>query len=557
MKVSKLGIGFLTPCAIATFLLVPSGLLQGQNSNWTGTQSSSWTNPGNWSTGSVPTSTSKAIISVGSYDPIVPAPAGSDTAKTGNLTIQSGSHLYFAPNPNPGILVVYGTEQLLNSGVVSLGDGKIIFKNSISFQNGGTFDAGSGSLDFQGVVWNNNSGSTFIPGTSTVTFSGTAPETLLGNISFYNVQFTNTSGSISLSGNITVTHSVIVDSGVSVTLSSGSLTLTSTATLELGSGSTLTIQGAFNNSGTITGSGTISSSKPLVQSVAALSTTSVEVTFSEPVDVASSQISANYSVNKGITANSATRDASNHALVHLSVSSISQDTVYSITINNIIDESATDTIAANSQRLFMYSPESLPVQLTNFSAFSNHLATELHWSTATEVNNYGFEVERRSIMNGQQEISNWEKVGFVAGAGTSSSPKDYRYVDANLPAGRYAYRIKQIDNDGSFEYYGSAEVEIGLAAKEFKLESNFPNPFNPSTTLRFSVPTRSTVKLNIFNILGQQITALIDEDLNAGYHQAVWNANVASGMYFYRMEAVAVGDPNRRFVDVKKMILVK
>ncbi|MBI4427692.1 MAG: hypothetical protein HY562_01075, partial [Ignavibacteriales bacterium] len=471
MKVSKVRVTRVALCAIAVLIIAPSGFLHPQNNNWRGKVDSSWNNPANWSQG-VPTSSSSVIISDSGFAPVVPPP-GSDTAKTGNLKIQQGALLSFDPNPDPGILVVYGTGQLLNQGTVNLGDGRIIFKNSISFQNGGTFDAGSGTLDFQGVVWNNASGSNFIPGTSTVTFSGAQPETLLGNISFYNVQFENTSGSISLSGNITITNSVIVDSGVSVTLSSGSLTLTSTATLEMSSGSSLNIQGAFNNSGTITGSGTISSTKPLIQSLVALSTTAIDITFSEAVDLTSSQTTSNYTVTKSISVSSATRDASNHALVHLTVSTMYQDTVYTMTINNVLDETATDTIAVNTQRQFTYPPEALPVQLVSFSARANRLAAELLWSTESEVNNFGFEIERRSVGS-----NNWTKVGFVIGSGTSTSAREYSHVDANVPSGRYAYRIKQIDNDGTFQYYGNAEVEIGLAAKEFRLESNYPNPFN-------------------------------------------------------------------------------
>ena len=93
--------------------------------------------------------------------------------------------------------------------------------------------------------------------------------------------------------------------------------------------------------------------------------------------------------------------------------------------------------------------------------------------------------------------------------------------------------------------------------QSFILYPCFPNPFNPSTTIRFNVPTRSRVRLSIFNLLGQKIAELANEEIGAGYFERTWNANVASGMYFYRIEAVSVAEPNKRFVDVKKMVLLK
>lgn len=182
----------------------------------------------------------------------------------------------------------------------------------------------------------------------------------------------------------------------------------------------------------------------------------------------------------------------------------------------------------------------LPVQLVSFTTSANRLDAVLRWTTATEVNNYGFEVERRAVQGSGLTVqgSEWSKVGFVQGAGTSSSPRDYFYVDAGLPAGRYAYRIKQMDNDGTFEYFTSAELEVGVAAKVLALESPFPNPFNPSTSIEFTLPERGRAVLKVFNIIGQEVAELFNDVAEGGLiYQARFDASaLPSGVYISRLE---------------------
>ncbi|MGB2868681.1 MAG: T9SS type A sorting domain-containing protein [Bacteroidota bacterium] len=179
----------------------------------------------------------------------------------------------------------------------------------------------------------------------------------------------------------------------------------------------------------------------------------------------------------------------------------------------------------------------LPVQLVSFSARSNCLSAELSWSTATETECYGFEIERRSMGAGEQR--EWMKIGFVGGAGTSSAAKEYSYSDGEVTPGRYAYRIKQIDNNGTFSYYGNAEVEIGLAAKEFRLESAYPNPFNPSTSIEFALSADGYASLKVFNIIGQQVAKLFDQTAEAGkLYKVTFDASrLPTGVYFARLEA--------------------
>jgi hypothetical protein len=175
----------------------------------------------------------------------------------------------------------------------------------------------------------------------------------------------------------------------------------------------------------------------------------------------------------------------------------------------------------------------LPVEMTSLtgSAQGTNRAI-LRWSTATETNNSGFAVERRA------EGSNaWTQVAFIAGAGTSSSPKEYSYQDTKLAAGVYFYRLKQIDNTGAFKYSSSVEVNVGVAGKVLQM-GNYPNPFNPSTEIQFSVPEDGFATLKVFNMLGQEVATLFSGVAKAGhYMSATFNASrFASGVYLSRLE---------------------
>jgi hypothetical protein len=193
----------------------------------------------------------------------------------------------------------------------------------------------------------------------------------------------------------------------------------------------------------------------------------------------------------------------------------------------------------------------LPVELVSISASVVGSEVVLRWQTATEVNNYGFEIERGSIGMKQSTVE-WQKVGFEEGAGTSSSPREYTYSDRRIPAGRYAYRIKQIDKDGSFKYAGEVEVEVGVAPKEFNLVQNYPNPFNPSTTIEFSVPVDGLATLKVFDMLGREVATLFNGESKAGYYNRVVldASRLASGLYFSRLE---FGGKQ----ILKKMVLMK
>ena len=191
----------------------------------------------------------------------------------------------------------------------------------------------------------------------------------------------------------------------------------------------------------------------------------------------------------------------------------------------------------------------IPVELTSFAATSNNSEVVLDWSTATEINNSGFEIERSA------DNKDFQRIAFIEGKGTTSERVNYSYVDGSVENGTYFYRLKQVDFDGTFEYSSVVEVEV-IAPAEFALEQNYPNPFNPTTTIKFSVPTQANVTIKLYNTLGQQVAQVLNSTFDAGRHSVEFNAsNLTSGVYLYSVEASGI-DGNS-FVATKKMMLLK
>ena len=191
----------------------------------------------------------------------------------------------------------------------------------------------------------------------------------------------------------------------------------------------------------------------------------------------------------------------------------------------------------------------LPVELSSFIASAKDDNVLLKWTTATEINNYGFEVERSVDQN------DFKKIGFVIGNGNSNSPKEYSFKDKYI-TGFLSYRLKQIDNDGSYSYSDVVNVEA-LTVKDFAVYQNYPNPFNPITSIKFKIPADSKVKLTVSNLLGEELETLIDGPQNPGIHEVVWNGdNYASGVYFANMQINSI-DGITSFNKTIKMILNK
>jgi hypothetical protein len=191
----------------------------------------------------------------------------------------------------------------------------------------------------------------------------------------------------------------------------------------------------------------------------------------------------------------------------------------------------------------------IPVELTNFTAKVVDRDVELKWATATETNNLGFEVERGI------GIEAFSKIGFVPGYGTTSETRNYVYVDKKI-SGTVRYRLKQTDYDGSFEYSNIVEVN-SLPDLSFTLDQNYPNPFNPITKISYTIPDESSVRLSVYNPLGEVVTELINEVQSGDFYEAVWNAdNATSGIFFYTLVVTPLNG-KKAFKESRKMILMK
>ena len=202
-------------------------------------------------------------------------------------------------------------------------------------------------------------------------------------------------------------------------------------------------------------------------------------------------------------------------------------------------------------KFFAYYDNSIPVELSAFSASVLGTTVVLDWKTETETNNYGFEVQRKS------ESSEWEIIGFINGSGTTSEAKVYSFTDNNLSSGSFVYRLKQIDFNGQFGFSGELEVNIDLGLMDYQLFQNYPNPFNPSTTIKYTLPAEGNVRLSVFNTIGQELEILVSEYQAPGSYEIMWNAvNFSSGVYFYQYE-VAGNDGVMLAKEMKKLVLIK
>jgi hypothetical protein len=199
----------------------------------------------------------------------------------------------------------------------------------------------------------------------------------------------------------------------------------------------------------------------------------------------------------------------------------------------------------------------LPVQLSSFTASTKGRDVILTWTTATEVNTAGFEIERK-LVSQEKAQAKWENVGFVRGNGNSNRPVEYTFTDTKLNTGKYAYRLKMVDNDGSYEYSNEVVVEIGKPDVT-KIEQNYPNAFNPATKIEYQLANPSKVVIEVYNITGQKITELVNDEQVEGYYSLVFDASkygLASGIYFYRMIAMDKVT-GKNVVQTKKMLYLK
>ena len=191
----------------------------------------------------------------------------------------------------------------------------------------------------------------------------------------------------------------------------------------------------------------------------------------------------------------------------------------------------------------------IPVELTAFFALNTKDGIMLKWVTSTEANNSGFSIQRSS------DYENYTDVAFVKGSGTTTQPHEYNFIDKISEAGIYYYRLKQIDFDGSYEYSNVVEANVN-APSDYVLEQNFPNPFNPSTVIKFSLPVDSKVTIDLYNTLGEKVDQLANKEFSTGNHEVNFDASrLSNGIYYYTLNAQ--GNNGESFVSTKKMVLMK
>ncbi|MBZ0199094.1 MAG: S8 family serine peptidase [Ignavibacteriaceae bacterium] len=190
----------------------------------------------------------------------------------------------------------------------------------------------------------------------------------------------------------------------------------------------------------------------------------------------------------------------------------------------------------------------IPVELTSFTASTDQNNVVLNWSTATETNNRGFSIERKSTKDA------WNEVEFVNGAGTSTNPAQYSYIDKDMNVGKYTYRLKQVDMDGTYEYTNFVEIEVS-SPTVFSLAQNYPNPFNPTTVIEYSVPEKAEVTLTIYSSIGELVKTLVSGTVEPGYQKISFNASeLTSGTYIYQIRAKG---SSGNYVESKKMMFIK
>ena len=202
-----------------------------------------------------------------------------------------------------------------------------------------------------------------------------------------------------------------------------------------------------------------------------------------------------------------------------------------------------------------------PVELSSFTASIERNDVTLMWTTASELNNSGFDVERTVYSGlGGQVINDWKIIGNVKGIGSSSEPSNYIFKDQDLSTGKYKYRLKQTDFNGNFTYYYlSGDIVVGIP-KTFRMSQNYPNPFNPMTRIDYDLPFEGKVRIILYDILGRELYNIVNETKQAGFHSVNFNSSsvaggLSSGAYFYKISAKDFTE--KEFTDTKMMMVIK
>jgi hypothetical protein len=254
-------------------------------------------------------------------------------------------------------------------------------------------------------------------------------------------------------------------------------------------------------------------------------------------------------------------DSSFAGIVRITFTIINASKPFYLFINNITNQAGIfknphnipstfeiDNIALSEPEIIIEKP--LPVTLSSFTYKISDRNVTLNWITSDEINNKGFEIQRKN-----SDSPEWKYLGFVKGAGTVQGQTRYQFDDRNPESGQYQYRLKQTDYNGNYTYCElNGTVTIGIP-KKFNLSQNYPNPFNPSTKIDYDLPADSRVRLVVYDITGRELKVLLNEYRQAGSYTAVFSAEgISSGFYIYTLTAVSGGN---EFSVTKKMTLLK
>ena len=496
-----------------------------------------------------------------------------------------------------GNLSVNGTLNL-TSGELSLNGNTITLKNPISFGAGSLASSSSSGIVISGSV-------------SGIAIPSTVSN--LGELTLNNSNGTSLEGDITIHSGLTLasgqlnqnTHSLSIASGASVyynggsitpalaspalmtnftppaggtisntavsgtvALSNGSLTVTPGQILALGASGNVSGESAGNYIvGAVSTTPTINASAPNIAGLGIsinpngnnLGTTTIIRTSGANAAVT---VNGKTSISRRWKITPATQPSSE---VSVSLAWVSDDdndkTLASLYVWKSEDDGATWSNIAGpidgSSRSVTFTTSSfsdftlgdinspLPVELTSFTAMQKEKQVVLNWKTATEINSSSFEVEKKKT-----GTDIWQKQGDVKSAGNSNSPKNYSFADKQLKVGKFDYRLKMIDNDGTFKYSAVINLEIS-APKSFELSQNYPNPFNPSTTINYQLPATGKVTIGLYSIIGQLVMTLVDETKEAGYYTVNVNGSgLSSGTYIYKLESGS-------YSVTKKMVLLK
>lgn len=463
---------------------------------------------------------------------------------------------------------------VVNNGTLTFGscvDAASVSKD-VLIGSGGTLTLSSavgGDLEVGGN-WTNNG--TFNCSERDFVFNGTASQTITGATAFDYFRINNAAG-VSLNHNIIIDNRLKFDNGI-ITLGSNNLTLNSSAIVDGTPGSTKMLVCTGTGEVRKYFSGTGSFTFPVGDNTSTAEYSPVKVNFTsgtfDPGYVAvklknekhpQNTSSTNY-INRYWSLSSSGISAFSCGVEFTYTDADingSESDLYcgayngsSWTLLNAVNAASnllSGTVTGFSD--FTGGEQSaLPVELVSFTGSYIKGAVNLEWTTATEVNNYGFEIQRSGNRN--QETGNiWEVIGFVPGNGNSNSEKSYSFTDRNIVAGtKYVYRLKQIDTDGSIDYSNEIEVITGVPDK-YELVQNHPNPFNPTTSISYTLPVESKITLAVYSMNGEKVAALVNDTQPAGSYSVPFDAsNLASGTYMYRITA-------NDFVQIRKMLLVK